>query len=217
MHDFAYLRELMIREQLEYRGLHNQAVLAAMRSVPREEFVPRHLIEVAYSDGPLPIGEGQTISQPYMVAYMTEALELAETDKVLEIGTGSGYAAAVLSRIVTRVQSVERIEGLAVSARQRLERLGFTNIDVHVGDGSLGWPPSAPYDAIVVTAGAPEVPAPLLSQLSIGGRLVIPVGRNQTFQSLLRVRRYGEKEYRQENLMGVMFVPLIGAAGWDVD
>jgi len=217
MHDFAYLRELMIREQLEYRGLHNKAVLEAMRAVPREEFVPRHLLEFAYNDGPLPIGEGQTISQPYMVAYMTEALELKETDKVLEIGTGSGYAAAVLSRLVTRVQTVERIEELAISARKRLERLGFTNIDVHVGDGSLGWPPSAPYDAIVVTAGAPEVPLPLLRQLAIGGRLVIPVGRNPTFQSLLRVLRHGEDEYRQENLMGVMFVPLIGAAGWDMD
>jgi len=217
MHDFAYLREQMIKEQLEGRGLHDKTVLAAMRAVPREEFVPRHMIDLAYRDGPLPIDEGQTISQPYMVAYMTEALELADTDKVLEIGTGSGYAAAVLSRIVPRIQSVERLEGLALTARERLKRLGFTNIDVHVGDGSLGWPPSAPYDAIVVTAGAPEVPPPLLKQLSIGGRLVIPVGRNPTFQSLLRVRRHGENEFRQENLMGVMFVPLIGAAGWETD
>jgi len=217
MRDFAFLRELMIKEQLEGRGLRDKSVLAAMRSVPREEFVPQHLLDFAYNDGPLPIGEGQTISQPYMVAYMTEALELTDSDRVLEIGTGSGYAAAVLSRIVPRVQSVERLEGLAVAARQRLQRLGFTNIDVHVGDGSLGWPTSAPYDAIVVTAGAPEVPAPLLHQLAIGGRLVIPVGQNPTFQSLIRVRRYGENEYRQENLMGVMFVPLIGAAGWEPD
>jgi len=217
MYDFALQRERMIKEQLEARGLRDPAVLAAMRGVPREEFVPLHLLGLAYKDGPLPIDEGQTISQPYIVAYMTEALELSDSDRVLEIGTGSGYAAAVLSRIVRRVQSVERLDGLAVSARTRLHRLGFSNIDVHVGDGTLGWPAAAPYDAIVVTAGAPEIPPPLLTQLAVGGRLVIPVGRTPTMQSLLRVRRVSEEEYRQEDLMGVMFVPLIGAAGWESD
>lgn len=217
MYDFALQRERMIKEQLEARGLRNPAVLAAMRSVPREEFVPLHLLGLAYKDGPLPIDEGQTISQPYIVAYMTEALELSDGDRVLEIGTGSGYAAAVLSRIVPKVQSVERLDGLAASARSRLNRLGFSNIDVHVGDGTLGWPAAAPYDAIVVTAGAPEIPAPLLAQLAVGGRLVIPVGHTPTMQSLLRVRRVSEEEYRQEDLMGVMFVPLIGAAGWESD
>jgi len=217
MYDFALQRERMIKEQLEARGLRDPAVLAAMRGVPREEFVPLHLLGLAYKDGPLPIEEGQTISQPYIVAYMTEALELSDSDRVLEIGTGSGYAAAVLSRIVRRVQSVERLEGLAASARNRLHRLGFSNIDVHVGDGTLGWPAAAPYDAIVVTAGAPEIPPPLLAQLAVGGRLVIPVGRTPTMQSLMRVRRVSEEEYRQEDLMGVMFVPLIGAAGWESD
>jgi protein-L-isoaspartate(D-aspartate) O-methyltransferase len=215
MRDFAIMRDMMIRDQLEYRGISDAAVIAAMRDVPREEFVPVDLRGYAYEDGPLPIGEGQTISQPYMVAFMTEALELSRGDRVLEIGTGSGYAAAVLSRIVAEVHTVERITGLAVAAGERLSRLGFTNIRVHVGDGSLGWPELAPYDAIVVTAGAPEVPKPLTEQLAVGGRLVIPVGSNLTFQMLVRVRRVGKDDYRREDLMAVMFVPLIGAAGWE--
>jgi protein-L-isoaspartate(D-aspartate) O-methyltransferase len=217
MDNFDLLRERMIKEQLETRGLHNQAVLDAMRAVPREEFVPEQLRRLAYDDRPLPIAEGQTISQPYIVAYMTEALELGGSERVLEIGTGSGYAAAILSRLVPMVQSVERLAGLAAAARERLQRLGFTNIAVQEGDGSLGWPPFAPYDAIVVTAGAPEVPVPLLEQLAQDGRLVIPVGNNPLRQSLIRVRRKSANEYRQETLMGVMFVPLIGAAGWEPD
>jgi protein-L-isoaspartate(D-aspartate) O-methyltransferase len=217
MPDFVALRERMIKEQLEARGIHDTAVLAAMQAVPREEFVPLYQRHLAYADGALPIDEGQTISQPYMVAFMAESLELAESDRVLEIGTGSGYAAAVLSRIVSEVRSVERLAGLAASARERLEQLGFDNISIHVANGSLGWPPDAPYDAIVVTAGSPELPAPLLDQLAIGGRLVIPVGSNQLVQTLVRVRRESEHKYRQENLMGVMFVPLIGAAGWEAD
>ena len=217
MDDFAALRERMIKEQLEARGLRDPAVLAAMRAVPREEFVPRQLRSLAYEDRPLPISEGQTISQPYMVAYMAEVLALTGGERVLEIGTGSGYAAAVLSRLVPMVLSVERLAGLASTARERLQMLGFTNITVQVGDGSLGWPPSAPFDAIVVTAGAREVPAALLEQLAIGGRLVIPVGSRPTAQSLIRVRREGAVDYRQETLMEVMFVPLIGAAGWEPD
>jgi protein-L-isoaspartate(D-aspartate) O-methyltransferase len=152
-----------------------------------------------------------------MVAYMTEALELSAADRVLEIGTGSGYAAAVLSRIVDRVHSIERLPGLAAVAQERLKRLGYTNIVVHVGDGSLGLPSEAPFDAIVVTAGAPAIPQPLLDQLRFGGRLVVPVGPHPTMQTLMRVRRTGEREYRTESLMGVLFVPLIGAAGWDAE
>jgi len=205
---------MMIKEDLLVRGIRDPAVLAAMREIPREEFVVEGMRELAYEDGPLPISEGQTISQPYIVAYMTEALELSNTDHVLEIGTGSGYAAAVLSRIAAIVYSVERLEGLAQSARNRLKMLGYTNIVVHVGDGTLGWPDHAPYDAIVVTAGAPKVPKPLLDQLVIGGRLVIPVGMSSCLQNLVRVRRIGEHDFRTEELCGVRFVPLIGAEGW---
>lgn len=204
----------MIREHLLGRGVHDPAVLEAMRKIPREAFVDEGMQELAYEDHPLPIAGGQTISQPYIVAYMTEALQLSGTDRVLEVGTGSGYAAAVLSRIVTTVHTVERLGDLARSARRRLEMLGYTNIIVHEGDGTLGWPEHAPYDAIVVTAGAPKVPKPLLEQLAIGGRLVIPVGSYSYLQSLMRVRRTGEHEYRDEELCDVRFVPLIGAAGW---
>lgn len=209
-----YQREVMLKEHLQGRGIRDLTVLAAMREVPREEFVDERVVAKAYGDHPLPIAGGQTISQPYIVAYMTEALELGRNDRVLEIGTGSGYAAAVLSRIVTTVYSVERLGGLAQSARERLERLGYTNIVIHEGDGTLGWPEHAPYDAIVVTAGAPGVPQPLLAQLATGGRLVIPVGRSCDVQSLIRVRRVTEHDYRREELCGVRFVPLIGAAGW---
>ncbi|NTV48455.1 MAG: protein-L-isoaspartate(D-aspartate) O-methyltransferase [Geobacteraceae bacterium] len=207
-------RDIMIREHLEARGIIDKTVLKAMCEVPREEFVSGQFLDRAYGDHPLPIAEGQTISQPYIVAYMTEALELRATDKVLEIGTGSGYAAAVLSRIVTNVYTIERVSGLAATARLLLERLGYTNIVIHVGDGTLGWPEHAPYDAIVVTAGAPKVPQPLLEQLAIGGRLVIPVGSSYDLQELIRIRRLSEHDYRSEDLCGVRFVPLIGAAGW---
>src|SRR6185369_900153 len=215
MYDFVAMRERMVKEQLQFRGVHDPKVLAAMRSVPREKFVSPELLGFAYEDRPLPIEEGQTISQPYMVAFMAEALELAGDERVLEIGTGSGYSAAVLSRIVPSVRSVERLPELASRALERLQLLGFANVDVHVADGSLGLPQFAPYDAIVVTAGAPEVPAPLLAQLAVRGRLVIPVGGSLNFQSLIRVHRESESEYRRESLMGVMFVPLIGAAGWE--
>lgn len=207
-------REVMVRDQLMGRGISDSAVLAAMRQVPREEFVDPGMRELAYEDHPLPIAKGQTISQPFIVAYMTEALELTGSDRVLEVGTGSGYAAAVLSRIVDRVYSVERLEELAEDARRRLERLGYGNVVVLVGDGSLGWPEHAPYDAIVVTAGAPRVPTPLLRQLTGGGRLVIPVGPSSLLQNLVRVRRVGDDEVRYEELCGVRFVPLVGAEGW---
>jgi len=214
MHDFAVLRTMMVERQLKSRGIRDPAVLAAMLSVPREEFVPPELAGHAYDDSPLPIGEGQTISQPYMVAYMTEALEPTPADRVLEIGTGSGYAAAVLSRVVAEVHSVERIATLADAAQERLAGLGYSNIQVHLGDGSLGWPVHAPYDAIVVTAGAPKVPQPLLDQLAVGGRLVVPVGPDTRLQTLVRMRRTAENDFRREDHFGVMFVPLIGEAGW---
>ena len=207
-------RETMIREHLFGRDIHDPLVIRAMREVPREAFVPEEMNELAYEDYPLPIGEGQTISQPYMVAYMTQALELSSTDRALEIGTGSGYAAAVLSRIAAAVYTVERLHSLAETARLRLEMLGYDNILVHEGDGTLGWPDHAPYDAIVVTAGAPQVPKPLLEQLALRGRLVIPVGSTPYLQMLVRVRRLAEDEFRIEELCGVRFVPLIGAEGW---
>lgn len=210
----AQQRELMLRAHLQGRGIRDPAVLAAMAAVPREAFVPPEMVAAAYADGPLPIGAGQTISQPYIVACMTEALELSADDRVLEIGTGSGYAAAVLSRIAATVHTVERLAELAESARERLHELGYTNIAVHVGDGTLGWPEQAPYDAIVVTAGAPHIPLALRDQLASGGRLVIPVGPTPYLQTLVRLRRLGAHDERIEELCDVRFVPLIGAAGW---
>jgi protein-L-isoaspartate(D-aspartate) O-methyltransferase len=210
----AAQRNRMLNAHLIARGINDAAVLAAMMIVPREEFVAAHLKEFAYDDHPLPIDEGQTISQPYIVAYMTEALELSTEDRVLEIGTGSGYAAAILSRIVNTVYTVEHFGSLVQQAVQRFKKLGYENIHVLEGDGTLGWADHAPYDAIVVTAGAPEVPRPLLDQLAIGGRLVIPVGPNPYLQTLVRVRRVSEKDFSREELCGVRFVPLIGTAGW---
>ena len=204
----------MIEDLLLGGDIRDPAVVRAMREVPREAFVPEELTDYAYEDYPLPIGDDQTISQPYIVAYMTEALELSATDKVLEIGTGSGYAAAVLSRIAARVYTVERIPSLARAARERLAMLGYTNILIHEGDGTLGWPDHAPYDAIVVTAGAPHVPKPLMEQLAVRGRLVIPVGLTLSVQTLVRVRRIAEHDYHHEALCGVRFVPLIGIEGW---
>jgi len=196
------------------KGISDAAVLDAFRSVPREHFVPSELAEFAYRDAPLPIGEGQTISQPYIVAVTLQALALGGGERVLEVGTGSGYAAAVLGRIAEEVYTVERIPSLADSARRRLERLGYGNVHVHCGDGSLGWPDHAPYDAIAVAAGGPKVPTALREQLAIGGRLVIPVGPDETSQELVRVTRVSENEYREEGIADVRFVPLIGEQGW---
>jgi protein-L-isoaspartate(D-aspartate) O-methyltransferase len=205
----------MIDYQLAARGLHDQSVLDAVNAVPREEFVPTDLVEFAYSDEPLPIAASQTISQPYIVALMSAALELKPGERVLEVGTGSGYAAAVLAEITTDVYTIERHKILADTARSRLEELGYRNIQVLYGDGTLGWPEHAPFDAIVVAAGGPDVPESLKEQLAIGGRLVIPVGSSLRTQKLLRVRRISENEYQEEDLGDVRFVPLIGAAGWE--
>ena len=207
-------KERMLSEHLAGRGIRDAAVLKAMREVPREAFLPQGMEPFAYDDGPLPIEAGQTISQPFIVAYMIEALELQGKERVLEVGTGSGYAAAVLSRCAAQVFTVERIAILAESARARLESLGYGNVTVHLGDGTLGWREHAPYDAIVVTAGAPDVPEGLLEQLAPGGRLVIPVGPTQHLQDLVRVRRTAAGEFRYEMLCPVRFVPLIGEQGW---
>jgi protein-L-isoaspartate(D-aspartate) O-methyltransferase len=206
-------REQMVAWHLESRGIHDETVLKAMREVPREEFVPHDLIEYAYEDSPLPIDEQQTISQPYIVALMAQALELGPGDRVLEVGSGSGYAAAILGRIAGEVFTIEWYASLAASAAERCSRLGYANVHVRQGDGTLGWPEEAPFDAIAVAAGGPEIPRSLLAQLAVGGRLVIPVGPTPRLQSLVRVRRT-EQGIETENLGGVAFVPLVGAEGW---
>jgi len=205
----------MVQRQIAGRGVRSEKVLDAMRKVPRERFLPNGQAAWAYDDAPLPIGDGQTISQPYIVAYMTEALLLEGGEKVLEIGTGSGYAAAVLAEIAADVYTIERIDGLAIMARVVLDKLGYQNVHVRQGDGTLGWPEHAPFDAIVVTAGGPDVPDPLKRQLKIGGRLVMPIGKTTWFQELVRVTRITEADFDTEYLVPVRFVPLIGEEGWD--
>lgn len=202
----------MVEMQLGGRGIRDPRVLAAMRLVPRHEFVPQRVREEAYKDQALPLGEGQTISQPYMVASMTEMLEISPTDRVLEIGTGSGYQTAVLSVLAREVHTVETRAALAEIARENLARLGYANALVHVGDGTLGWPEAGPFDAILVTAAAPFVPPPLLQQLADGGRLVLPLGREE-IQELVRVRRRGQ-DTTTEHFYHCRFVPLVGRYGW---
>ena len=214
MLDLADARAQMVRTHIAARGVRDPAVLTAMRSVPREAFLPPELEEFAYTDAPLPIERGQTISQPYIVALMTAAAALRPGDRVLEVGTGSGYAAAILGRIAREVYTVERHEELARVAAERLARLGFANVSVLHGDGTLGWPEHAPYDAIIVAAGGPKVPEALLDQLAPGGRLVIPVGEGRSVQRLLRVTRGADGRFHEEELGDVRFVPLIGAQGW---
>jgi protein-L-isoaspartate(D-aspartate) O-methyltransferase len=212
--DFAARRQAMVAQQIEARGIADPRVLAAMREVPREDFVSPGWREDAYDDSPLPIEGEQTISQPYIVALMCEALLLQGDERVLEIGTGSGYAAAVLARLAAEVHSVECIAELADLAMRRLAAHGCANVAVHHGDGSLGWPDAAPYDAIVVTAAGPDVPAALKAQLKIGGRLVMPVGERHGLQELLRLTRTSDHDERREMLLPVRFVPLTGAQGW---
>src|SRR5690242_6896867 len=204
----------MVDLQIARRGVRSPRVLEAMRTVPREAFLPEPMREFAYEDAPLPIAEGQTISQPYIVALMTDALALEGGEKVLEIGTGSGYAAAVLSRIARSVYTVERIGQLAEKAASALADLGYRNVHVLHGDGTRGWPDHAPYDAIVVAAGGPEVPESLKAQLKVGGRLVIPVGENRRVQELVRVTRTSTDRYETEDIADVRFVPLVGEEGW---
>lgn len=203
-------REAMVRDQIARRGVTDDRVLRVMRDVPRHEFVPPSQRRRAYADNPLPIGHGQTISQPYIVGYMTERLELEPGDRVLEVGTGSAYQAAVLAAIVGEVVTLEIIGPLARSAAERLEGLGFGNVTVLHGDGYYGYESSAPYDAIIVTAAAPHVPPPLKEQLKPGGRMVIPVGRGGWTQNLLMVEKKEDGSVSTRNLMAVSFVPLTG-------
>lgn len=214
MRDFTIARRRMVEEQVVARGIKDQRVIDAMLKVPRHKFVEEALEGKAYQDAPLPIGERQTISQPYMVAVMSEALGLDGSETVLEVGTGSGYQAAVLALLADRVFSLERIPALARRARKVLDGCGFSKVNIRLADGTLGWQDMAPFDAIVVTAGAPEVPQNYLDQLAVGGRLVIPVGDRDS-QVLMRITRTGTRDYQEEQLLGCRFVPLIGNHGWD--
>jgi len=202
----------MVRRQIEVRGIRGEKLLEALRRVPRHRFTPQIDWRQAYEDHPLPIGAGQTISQPYMVALMTERLELTGEERVLEIGTGSGYQTAILSLLAERVYTVERVGELARRAEETFSRLGYDNIEVKIDDGTRGWEEHSPYDGIIVTAGAPEVPPPLLEQLGEGGRLVIPVGGGYS-QSLAIFRKERGKIQRRDEC-GCVFVPLIGEYGW---
>lgn len=211
--DFVRSRNIMVECQIAARGLEDARVLEAMREVPRERFVDEESQPFAYDDEPLPIAEGQTISQPYIVALTSETAELKSTDRVLEVGAGSGYAAAVMSRIVLRVYGIERFASLVEIARKRLDDLGYDNIELRAGDGTSGWPEAARFDAIVVSASASRVPTALTEQLAIGGRFVMPVGRpGQRFrQTLLKLKRVSSTEYEEYDLGPVAFVPLVSA------
>ncbi len=209
----AMHREKMVQEQLINRGITSQRVIDAFRNVPRHLFIEDGLIYQAYSDYPLPIAEGQTISQPYIVALMTQNLDLKPDDIMLEIGTGSGYQTAILAELCAKVYSVERFGSIASKARKLLDGLGYHNVMIVIGDGTRGYTPKAPYDGIIVTAAAPSVPETLLTQLKDGGRLLIPVGSEHT-QELLKIVRQGES-LKQESLGGCRFVKLIGEYGWE--
>jgi len=211
--DFSKLSLRMVEEQIIARGIKDERVIAAMKKVPRHLFVEEALQGRAYSDHPLPIGDKQTISQPYMVALMTEAMALTGKEKVLEIGTGSGYQTAILAECAAKVFSIERIRTLAIQARKRLLELGYTNIEIKFSDGTMGWVDESPFDAILVTAAAPEVPQPLVDQLKAEGRMAIPVG-NADVQELLLVIKT-EEGIRKEDLGGCRFVKLIGRHGWE--
>ncbi len=209
---FDRVRRRMVDEQLIPRGIEDERVLKAMRKLPRHLFVPEALREQSYGDHALPIGTRQTISQPYMVALMTEALALKGDEKVLEIGTGSGYQTAILAELAERVYSIERIEHLMEQAQQRLDALNYTNLILRLADGSCGWESCAPFDAILVTAGGPKIPQGLVGQLKVGGRLVIPVGTREV-QTLRQIIK-GNNSIRETSLASCLFVPLIGEAGW---
>jgi protein-L-isoaspartate(D-aspartate) O-methyltransferase len=211
--DFEDLRLDMVERQIVARGIRAPRILAAMRKVKREAFVPRKIRDYAYEDRALSIEEGQTISQPYIVALMIDALELEPRDRVLEIGTGSGYAAAVMAELVDEVFTMERLEWLGELAQKRLVRNGYERVHVRMGDGTLGWPEEAPFDAISVAACGPSIPSSLQEQLAIGGRMVLPVGKAIGDQRLVRVTRVGAEDYVEEGLGKVRFVPLVGEEG----
>lgn len=213
MPDYDHARHQMVERHLARRGIRDARVLEAMGQVPREIFVKKGFEEFAYEDSPLPIAEGQTISQPFIVARMAEAAEIEATDKVLEVGAGSGYAVAVLSHLACDVAAIERHPTLARQAAERLGRLGRRNVEIRAGDGTRGWPEKAPFDAIIVSAAGPAAPAVLKEQLAIGGRLIIPVGRRERAQRLLRITRLSAGRYEEKDLGGVLFVPLIGEEG----
>jgi len=212
--DFAAEREAMVERQLRRRGITEPDILDAFRAIPREAFVSAARAHLAYGDHPLPIGAGQTISQPYIVALMIQAAAIGAGDKVLEVGSGSGYAAAVISRIAARVIGIERQPELVQAARERLARLGHVNVEIVEADGTLGWPSEAPYDAILVAASGSHVPQPLTDQLSPGGRLVMPIGEPAGSQKLVKVTKGHDGLLRQSDLGAVRFVPLIGEEGW---
>jgi protein-L-isoaspartate(D-aspartate) O-methyltransferase len=211
MDRFKKARERMVSEQIERRGIHDPRLLGVLRSVPRHDFVLQESLDLAYADRPLPIGYRQTISQPYIVALMTDLLKLTGGERVLEVGTGSGYQAAILSKLVGEVHSVELVPELAQNARNNL--IAYKNVTVHVGDGSLGWPETAPYDGILVAAAAPKTPQGLLEQLADGGKLVIPVGGRA--MQILEVWTRKENAYSTNTVTSVAFVPLRGEQGWD--
>ena len=214
--NFEIARKRMVETQLLARSITDKRVIEAMLKVPRHLFVEEAMSAQAYSDSPLPIGEKQTISQPYMVALMTQLLELTGKEKVLEIGTGSGYQAAILAVVTEKVCTIERIRPLALRARKVLDSLGYLNVNIKIGDGTLGWPEESPFDAIIVTAGAPVVPEELVLQLKAGGRLVIPVG-NEVEQTLLRITKQPDGSVRTEHSVGCRFVKLIGKSGWHLE
>jgi protein-L-isoaspartate(D-aspartate) O-methyltransferase len=214
MMNFEIARKRMVEGQIIARGIKDRRVIDAMLKTPRHVFVEEAMASQAYNDKPLPIGEKQTISQPYMVALMTELLELTGKEKVLEIGTGSGYQAAVLAALADRVYTVERIRPLALKARKALDSLGLLNINIKISDGTVGWNEEAPFDAILVTAGAPDVPPELVNQLAVNGKLVIPVG-DKYEQTLVRIIKREDGSIMRENFIGCRFVRLIGRNGWE--
>jgi protein-L-isoaspartate(D-aspartate) O-methyltransferase len=218
MDRYSKQRKKMVDAQIRSRGVRDERVLRAMEKIPRHLFVDEGLIDQAYSDSPLPIGEKQTISQPYIVAIITEALELKGSEKVLELGTGSGYQAAILAELADRVFTIERIASLAQKARKLLESLNYYNVVIRVGDGTYGWREESPFDAIAVSAGSPSIPRTLVEQLAIGGRLVIPVGDRYS-QNLIKLTRLSENpdDVKKEDLGGCRFVNLIGEHGWKVE
>jgi protein-L-isoaspartate(D-aspartate) O-methyltransferase len=214
MTDFPAEREAMVERQLKRRGITDPRILDAFRAIPREAFVSDEHAHLAYGDHPLPIEAGQTISQPYIVALMVDAAAIAPGDTVLEVGAGSGYAAAVISRIAAKVVAIERQHDLVEAARERLQRLGCDNVEIVEGDGTRGWPSEAPYEAILAAASGSHVPQPLIDQLAPGGRLVMPLGGPGWVQELVKVTKRDDGTLERENLGGVRFVPLIGEEGW---